>query len=118
MRDVRTCRVCGCWELQACEAGCGWAAADRCTACPAEAAKTLPINRHHLAAAKFEEVDRDVGAIGQTVTSRMVEFPQVVTTIRTQTGQTPEIHVYVGALEIEPGDVDGIAQLLNEVEAA
>jgi len=29
----RTCRLCGCWELEACEGGCGWAGADICTAC-------------------------------------------------------------------------------------
>lgn len=27
------CRVCGCWELEACDGGCGWAEADLCTAC-------------------------------------------------------------------------------------
>lgn len=116
--DVRTCRVCGCWELAACDEGCAWASADRCTACPADAPKTLPINQHHLAAAAFEEVDRDVGASGQVVTSRMVEFPNVITTIRTATRQMPEIHVYVGALEIEAGDLETAARLLNEAEPA
>tara|TARA_R110000764_G_scaffold93727_2_gene177411 strand:- start:26 stop:385 length:360 start_codon:yes stop_codon:yes gene_type:complete len=116
--DVRTCRACGCWELQACEGGCAWASADRCTACPAGAPKTHPINRHHLEAASFEEVDRDVGAAGQVVTQRMVEFPSVVTTIRTHRAQTPEIHVYVGAMEIPAGNIEMIADLLNQAEAA
>ncbi len=118
MLDVRTCRVCGCWELQACDGGCAWATADRCDACKADEPKTLPINRHHISAAHFEEVSRDVGASGQIVTSRMVEFPQVVTTTRTERGRLIEIRVYVGAMEILPGDVDHIAQLLNDAEAA
>lgn len=29
----RTCRLCGCWEMEACEGGCGWAGPDICTAC-------------------------------------------------------------------------------------
>lgn len=29
----RTCRVCGCWELAACEGGCSWVAQDLCSAC-------------------------------------------------------------------------------------
>lgn len=27
------CRLCGCWELQACEGGCAWAEEDLCTSC-------------------------------------------------------------------------------------
>lgn len=27
------CRICGCWELQACERGCSWVEADLCSAC-------------------------------------------------------------------------------------
>lgn len=27
------CRVCGCWELEACEQGCGWAEPGLCTVC-------------------------------------------------------------------------------------
>lgn len=37
---VRTCRVCGCTDLRACEGGCGWAEADLCTRC---AEKALPV---------------------------------------------------------------------------
>lgn len=33
-RGRRTCRVCGCCELSACEGGCSWAAADLCSRCP------------------------------------------------------------------------------------
>jgi hypothetical protein len=29
----RTCRICGCWELAACEGGCCWIADDLCSAC-------------------------------------------------------------------------------------
>lgn len=29
----RTCRVCGCWDLHACDGGCAWAGEDICTAC-------------------------------------------------------------------------------------
>jgi len=27
------CRICGCWDLEACEGGCSWAEADLCSAC-------------------------------------------------------------------------------------
>jgi hypothetical protein len=27
------CRICGCWELEACEMGCSWVADDLCSAC-------------------------------------------------------------------------------------
>ena len=35
MPDIfkRTCRVCGCWEMQACEGGCYWVGDDLCSAC-------------------------------------------------------------------------------------
>lgn len=35
MPDIfeRTCRVCGCWEMQACPQGCYWVAEDLCSAC-------------------------------------------------------------------------------------
>ncbi len=29
----RVCRVCGCWELHACEGGCWWVAEDLCSTC-------------------------------------------------------------------------------------
>ncbi len=29
----RTCRICGCWELEACEGSCWWVAADLCSSC-------------------------------------------------------------------------------------
>lgn len=29
----RTCRVCGCWELHACDGGCWWAGEDICSSC-------------------------------------------------------------------------------------
>ncbi|MFN4176459.1 hypothetical protein [Phenylobacterium sp.] len=33
LRGRAVCRICGCWELEACEGGCGWVEADRCSAC-------------------------------------------------------------------------------------
>lgn len=27
------CRICGCWELEACEDGCWWVEADLCSSC-------------------------------------------------------------------------------------
>jgi hypothetical protein len=39
LQGRRPCRVCGCWELQACDNGCAWAEPDLCTECdtmPAE----------------------------------------------------------------------------------
>lgn len=31
----RICRICGCWELEACEPGCSWVAEDLCSVCEA-----------------------------------------------------------------------------------
>lgn len=31
---VRTCRVCGCTDAEACPGGCSWAEADLCSTCP------------------------------------------------------------------------------------
>lgn len=39
----RTCRVCGCWDLHACDDGCAWAGEDICTACQHD----LPIAKEH-----------------------------------------------------------------------
>ncbi|MDB5447604.1 MAG: hypothetical protein JWQ97_2921 [Phenylobacterium sp.] len=33
----RTCRVCGCWEMEACDGGCWWVEDDLCSACEPEA---------------------------------------------------------------------------------
>jgi hypothetical protein len=32
-RGFHVCRICGCWELEACEGGCWWVEPDRCSAC-------------------------------------------------------------------------------------
>lgn len=29
----RTCRICGCWELEACDPPCSWLEGDLCSAC-------------------------------------------------------------------------------------
>ena len=34
----RTCRICGCWELAACDGGCWWVAEDLCSSCGEEPA--------------------------------------------------------------------------------
>jgi len=39
----RTCRVCGCWDLHACDDGCAWAGADICTAC----SRDTPSQKEH-----------------------------------------------------------------------
>lgn len=31
--NVRTCRVCGCTDMHACEGGCSWANANTCSRC-------------------------------------------------------------------------------------
>ncbi len=36
----RTCRVCGCWEMRACDGACWWEEEDLCSACVLE--ETLP----------------------------------------------------------------------------
>ncbi|MES2034907.1 MAG: hypothetical protein V4466_12090 [Pseudomonadota bacterium] len=33
MATRQPCRICGCWELEACDEGCGWAEIGLCTAC-------------------------------------------------------------------------------------
>lgn len=112
--DVRTCRVCGCWELQACEDGCSWVEADRCSACPADAVKAGPITVHHLQTASSKIVGHDAAGSAVVVTHQLVEFPNVVTTIMTRRGAAPEVHIYVGAMEVASGDLATIAVLLNE----
>lgn len=32
-RGRRTCRICGCWELNACGTGCWWVETDLCSSC-------------------------------------------------------------------------------------
>jgi hypothetical protein len=39
-QNRRTCRICGCWELEACEGGCAWAEPNLCTTCTTSAADT------------------------------------------------------------------------------
>ncbi len=36
----RTCRICGCWQLNACPGGCSWVEANLCSACAPAAALT------------------------------------------------------------------------------
>lgn len=33
MAGRRICRICGCWEHEACEPGCSWVAEDLCSVC-------------------------------------------------------------------------------------
>lgn len=106
----RTCRACGCWELRACEGGCSWLAADRCSACP-DAPLTLPINAQHLLACKLQ-LGMDTAA-PDFVVAQSVEFPQLVMTEAHRSGADPERHLYVGAFEVPWGDFDKAAELLN-----
>lgn len=39
LKGLRVCRICGCWELQACDPPCSWVAADLCSACVPVAAQ-------------------------------------------------------------------------------
>jgi hypothetical protein len=32
-RGRRVCRICGCWELEACDGGCSWVEVDLCSSC-------------------------------------------------------------------------------------
>lgn len=63
-------------------------------------------------------MEREVLAHGQVLTSRMVEFPDLLVVTRTHRGQMPEIRVMVGGVPIEDGDLDRAARLLNERLAA
>lgn len=120
MLDVRTCRVCGCWELRACPGGCGWASADRCTACPADAVRTLPINAHHVRAVTLDPVARaDLPDDLVSETFRAAEFPRLVVTVLTRPDAAPAVTAFVGALTVmDPNDAGAIADLLNLPEAA
>lgn len=118
--NIRTCRACGCWELRACEGGCGWAAADLCTACPADAAKSLPINAGHVRAVELQLVAKAElpgGLVSETF--RGVEFPRLVVTTVAGPQGLPQITAFVGALTVpDPNDAAAIAALLNLSEAA
>lgn len=120
MLNVRTCRICGCWELRACPGGCAWATADRCTACPANGEKILPINAHHVAAATLDvvaEVELPGGIISRSGRAR--EFPRLIVTKTVRGGCDVEVTAFVGALTMpDPDDLRAIADLLNLPEAA
>lgn len=122
--DARTCRVCGCWELQACEVGCAWATADRCTACPANAPMVLPITAAHVANATLAEMARlgwkTVGGEQMLrLMHRAVEYPNLVF-LSTQRGEViVRREIYVGAMAVDLIGWDAAAAaLLNERRAA
>lgn len=117
--NIRTCRVCGFW-IQEAGGRRGWAAADRCTACPADAAKTLPINAAHVRAVELQTVARaELPDDLISETFRGVEFPRLVVTTVTGPQGLPRITAFVGALTVpDPNDAAAIAALLNLPEAA
>lgn len=119
----RTCRACGCWELQACEGGCSWISADRCSACP-DAPLTLPVNAAHLEVARFEvkvryhwlAVD---GTKMERIMLRCVEFPQVMIMATAHEGKEIGSEIYVGAMRVEAdADPTDVANLLNPIATA
>jgi hypothetical protein len=110
MSARRTCRACGCWELRACEGGCSWISADRCSACP-DAPLTLPINAQHVMACRLH-LGLDAAAPDFAV-AQSVEYPQLVVTEAYRAGTDPERRLYVGALEVPWLDLDLAAELLN-----
>ena len=121
--DARTCRVCGCWELQACEGGCAWATADRCTACPAHAVMALPITAAHVAEVSLIEEAHFSWMSGENRIDRYMhraaEYPNLLF-LSTQRGE--EIisrEIYVGAMAVDLIGWDATAAaLLNERRAA
>lgn len=113
MSARRTCRACGCWELGACEGGCSWIAADRCSACP-DAPLTLPINAAHVAAARFNlSLDPSLQVGAEFVVMQCVEYPQLIVSGNMSKGHEDDRHLYVGALEVRWGDLEQAAELLN-----
>ena len=113
MPDRRSCRACGCWELRACEGGCSWIAADRCSACP-DAPLTLPINVEHLRASKFDlQMHMNLGGGRHSYVRQSIDYPQLVVSRQTKRGQVLEQHLFVGALEVPWGDLEQAVELLN-----
>jgi len=111
----RTCRACGCWELQACEGGCAWLSADRCSACP-DATLTLPIRPAHIQFVTLEPVSTLPDDNGENRLFRAVEFPALVLVCRfDSSGKEVGVRAFVGEHELL-GSVPHIeaAQLLNE----
>lgn len=109
----RTCRACGCWELRACEGGCAWIAADRCSACP-DAALTLPINQEHVVSAMLLPVSQSETEFGWAITYQAREFPQLVVKVVRRPGHTDDVQVFVGAIEVPRDRADQMAEILNE----
>lgn len=108
--DARICRACGCWELRACEGGCSWLSADRCSACP-DAPLTLPIRAAHLLHARFEEkgLIKDTNGADRLLGS--VEFPALVLVERVdRRGICVGTRLFVGDEEMP--DHDPAARLL------
>ena len=116
MLERRTCRACGCWEMSACEGGCSWLSADRCSACP-NAPLTLPVNPAHLRAAAFHRVDyADHGGGRLRATYRCIDYPNITMTWRSDL--TPQWQAFVGALEVDAHNLATVADLLNSARKA
>lgn len=106
--DARICRACGCWELRACEGGCSWLSADRCSACP-DAALTLPIRAAHLLHARFEEKGVIKDETGADRLMGAVEFPALILVERSdKRGRLVGVRLFVG--EEEMPDHDPVAR--------
>ncbi|MDO9607263.1 MAG: hypothetical protein Q7J26_01960 [Brevundimonas sp.] len=113
--DVRICRACGCWELHACESGCAWLSADRCSACP-DAALRLPIRAAHLECATMELRSVITDDNGEDRLHVAVEFPSVVLVTRhDKAGRYVGPRLFVGDEEMLTGFAYAqAAELLNE----
>lgn len=118
MSQRRTCRACGCWELAACEGGCSWLSADRCSACP-DAPLTLPINEAHLFATRWVSqmsIDLSGGRVRQV--GQSAEFPTVICRFTADAaGVVTERSLFVGVFEVPDADPARAAELLNMAEA-
>lgn len=118
MTTRRTCRACGCWELRACEGGCSWTSADRCSACP-DAPLTLPINAAHVRASRWTlQMHLRLGGGRHSYVKQSFDFPTMVMSYQTQKGAVTGRHLFVGALEVPDADAAQAAELLNSMRKA
>lgn len=115
----RTCRACGCSELRACVTDgvpCGWAGADRCTACP-DRPLTLPINAAHVRASRLKTtMHLSLGRGRHSYVYQSIDFPQIVISKQTDLGKVTARHLFVGAMEVPFGDWSVVAGLLNNLQ--
>lgn len=116
MPTQRHCRVCDCWELQACPGGCSWIELDLCSTCHKAAlgGPTPPATAARIEHAAFDFVCHlKLAKGGYSYTYRCVPYPELYIYKFGERGKPGEASVQVGELETPWGDWTTAAELIN-----